>query len=86
MILNRAKKFNFDRKKLFGRGHSSMNNFSVGMSLLEIERELSTAINSALYSYESKSHESYQCLRMLNKMLPQDLGKILKLVTNKYLV
>lgn len=45
VILDRSRKFDFDRKKLYGQSAMSMSKFSTGMSLNEIERELGKALS-----------------------------------------
>lgn len=46
VILDRSRKFNFDRKKLYGQSSASMSKFSAGMSLNEMEREIGKALSA----------------------------------------
>jgi len=58
-----------------------MSKFSLGVSIEEIERELRKALNACFSQSCSKeqpaSREIYHCLKMFDKMLPQDLNKML---------
>lgn len=61
-----------------------MSQFSSGMDLREIEREIANAVNSSFTIKQEGARDSYICLKMINKILPQDLAKVLSLVTTKY--
>lgn len=69
---------------LYGRADFSMSQFSSGMDLREIEREIANAVNSSFSTKQEGARDSYICLKMINKLLPQDLAKVLSLVTTKY--
>ena len=83
VLISRAKKFEFDRKKLHG-STSGMSKFSLGMSLLQIEKELSSAINKSLYEQKVSPHVAYECLLMLDKILPPNLHRLM-MICEKYL-
>ena len=87
VVYHRSKKLNFDRRLLIGQSKHTMHKFSLGVNLNHIEREL----GKALFSCFSKSgtekpptREIYFCLKMIDKILPQDLTKMMNQVTNKY--
>lgn len=63
-----------------------MSKFSVGMTLNEIQRELSKAVITSLKNIDEKPREAFTCLVMLDKILPQNLDKLLRLVQTKYSV
>jgi len=85
VILDRSKRFGFDRKKLFGCRNATMSRFSAGMTLTDIEKELTKAVNSALFTSYGKTNEAFECLKMIDKILPQNLEKLMGLVSAKYL-
>lgn len=51
-----------------------MSKFSAHMPLKEIEVEISKAIKS---SFHNSGREAYICLKMIDKMLPQSLVKLM---------
>ena len=61
-----------------------MSQFSSGMSLREIEKEISKALEGCFKLKREGACESYDCLKMLDKILPQDLVKMMTLVKTKY--
>lgn len=46
VVYHRSKKLNFDRRLLIGQSKHTMNKFSLGVSLVDIERELGKALCS----------------------------------------
>ena len=62
-----------------------MAKFSTGMTLKEIERELTKALVSSLEKISCKPMEAFECIRMLDSIIPSNLAKMLSLVENKYI-
>ena len=62
---------------------------SLYVSLNEMEREIVKALLICFKLNDCKSEivakEAYTCLKMLDRMLPNDLDKMMRLVTLKYI-
>ena len=80
----RGQKYGFNRKQLFGQSKAPMSSFSVGTTLAEIERELSKTVFNCLTQVNEQPQEALLCLKMIDKILPQDLSKLIRLVQEKY--
>jgi hypothetical protein len=56
-----------------------MSKFSAGYSIIEIFRDLTKAVSACFKpKLESPSREVYLCLKMMDKILPQNLPKMMK--------
>ena len=73
-VWQRSRRLNFDRKNLLGQSLATMSKFSSGMSLRDIENIIARSIRE---SFRIQCKESYKCLKMVDKMLPQDLQQLL---------
>jgi hypothetical protein len=62
-----------------------MSKFSLGVSLEEIERELGKALSACFKNNsQNSSREVYVCLKMIDKIIPQNLPKMMHQVLNKH--
>lgn len=61
-----------------------MSKFSLGVSLEEIEREIAKAMSACFKKNGQNSKEVYVCLKMIDKILPQNLPKMMNQVLNKH--
>jgi hypothetical protein len=54
-----------------------MSKFSLGVSLDEIERELGKALSACFKKNSQNSREVYICLKMIDRIIPQSLPKMM---------
>lgn len=75
VVYERSKKLNFDRRLLVGQAKHTMSKFSLGMSIEDIEREIGKAVENCFRKslVQPTNREMYICLKMLDKILPQNL-------------
>jgi len=63
-----------------------MNKFSAGCTVPEVFRDLMKAVNACFNSkLDNSTREVYLCLKMMDKILPQNLPKMMKNVLGKHL-
>ena len=85
VVYKRSKLLSFDRKMLVGQASNlSMSKFSLGVSLEEIEREIAKALSACFKRNTSNSRDVYVCLKMIDRILPQNLPKMMNQVLNKH--
>lgn len=75
VVYERSKKLNFDRRLLVGQAKHTMSKFSLGMSIEDIEKEIGKAVENCFRKslVQPTNREMYICLKMLDKILPQNL-------------